>query len=207
MKVKLTIVAAVAVLAAAGWQAARATSQGSSPATAPAAEWVIVPLGSMLVGKSCAIPLGNVLESKCNDPEGDCRLLAGRNLDDGQGSVMYTHSSPAFFVVSGWAYAKVTPSSTGGWGRARTRRVTGTALGSVTVLVQDCHDVYRIIAVDGPGKVEVALDGAQPIAGTELVAGEYYEVSPGQSDLGPKKLVTGSSDVQKLVDHVQSCAN
>ena len=144
-------------------------------------------------------------------------ILVGPNPGGGAARMQYTNSEPDIFIENGWAYVvkepKTGPSSAPSpqpgspWGRARTKRVSGTAEGT-RFIVQEQDGVHRVILLSGPlNKVRVVLDGQEHAAQNLTTAQTYFQVGPSDTGLPtPQSIVSPSSAVGQLAEYVESIA-
>ena len=149
---------------------------------------------------------------------GECtwRILVGPNSSACPASVTYDNRAGGqdILIERGWVYVVVVRTPTGGtpsgssWGRARTRRVSGTAPGT-RFLVQEKDDLHRVIQLSGgmSDQVTVTLD-APGVPPQDLNSGRtYFEVPGGAQRLPPPGTITDpNSEIGKFVAGVEDIA-
>jgi hypothetical protein len=148
----------------------------------------------------------------------DCtvRILAGPYSKECPGKITYNIKDSLLEVVveNAWAYVVVkrpTEAPAGcNWGKARTKRVSGTAQGT-EFLVQhqwlDAREVHRVIQLSPPpDKVTVALVENQADSRELSEADKYYEVLDDQPLPSTPSFSAPGSDVDLLVKYVRSAA-
>jgi hypothetical protein len=158
-------------------------------------------------------PLFEVFElPKAQNAEHIVRMLAGPNPSGGPATVSYNlvNGEPVVDLQDGWVLVEVqyAPGVTMGsnWGKARTKRVSGTAHGTRFLVQQEGlepQDVHRVIQLsESPDRVTVALTSTMTAAQDLTSANTYFEVVyDGPLPAQPSPVVPGSP-VEALVKHV-----